>query len=251
MRLMLSVVFLCGVNAWSVPGGSEAISKAVGSSERSEADRGRDEHRKPEQVLAFLGVKAGDKVADLSSGVGYYTDILCRVVGEQGEVTAHNVPFVIERFADAFSAEGPWEQRLSSPAWSQVKKLVNPLDDPKLPNDLDMAMMVLFYHDTVWQKTDRKAMNIAIFNALKPGGIYAVIDHSGAEGSGTRDCETLHRIEEATVIEEIKAAGFELQASSDVLRHPEDGRDYNVFRDFQTNRDHTDRFVLKFVKPAM
>jgi predicted methyltransferase len=107
--------------------------------------------------------------------------------------------------------------------------------------------MVLFYHDTYWQGVDRQAMLAGIMQALKPGGIFALIDHSAEPGSKDRDVKTLHRVDEALVREEVLAAGFELVAESDLLRHPEDDRTINVFD--AALRGKTDRFVYKFRKP--
>src|SRR5690606_28386021 len=99
---------------------------------------------------------------------------------------------------------------------------------PETVRDLDFVALILFYHDTVWQKTDRDAMNRSIFASLRRGGVYGVVDHSAREGSGTNDCETLHRIEESVVRAEIERAGFVLQESADFLRNPDDPRDWSA-----------------------
>ena len=233
-------------------GESKVIDKAVASKERPASETSRDPHRKPAEILKLLGVKPGMTVADLSSGGGYYTDMLSRVVGDKGKVIAHNAPYVYNRFAGFFSdKEKGWEARLNSPQWqSNVVKRVEELDTISLPVQLDAAMMVLFYHDTVWQGVNRDMMNRRIFNALKPGGAYMIIDHSGKEGSGVNETKTLHRIDKKSVIEEITKVGFKLEVDSDILAHPEDTRDYIFTRDTQTKRDRTDRMVLKFVKPV-
>ncbi len=110
--------------------------------------------------------------------------------------------------------------------------------------------MVLFYHDSVWQKTDRDRMNKAIFQALKPGGFFAVIDHSGRAGTGTTETQTLHRIEEKVVREEVERAGFKLGGVATFLENPADARDWNdAPRAAGDKRGTSDRFVLKFVKP--
>ena len=110
--------------------------------------------------------------------------------------------------------------------------------------------MILFYHDTVWMGTDRAKMNKAIYNALKPGGVYAIIDHSSRAGAGVTEAQTLHRIEEKVVRDEIAAAGFKLAAEASFLRNPSDARDWNASpRSAGEQRGTSDRFVLKFVKP--
>ncbi|MCA9663293.1 MAG: SAM-dependent methyltransferase, partial [Myxococcales bacterium] len=114
------------------------------------------------------------------------------------------------------------------------------------------VVMVLFYHDTVWMKTDRAAMNRAIFAALRPGGAYVIIDHSGREGTGTSEAQSLHRIEEAVVRQELEAAGFEFAAAADFLRNADDPRDWNAAPRAAAEagkRGESDRFVLRFIKP--
>jgi predicted methyltransferase len=100
-------------------------------------------------------------------------------------------------------------------------------------------------------KVDRAKMNKAVFDALKPGGIYAIVDHSAAKKSGIRDTETLHRIDEDVVKKEVLEAGFELDAESDVLRHPDDPRDWSTSpKNAGEKRGTSDRFTLRFIKPA-
>lgn len=111
--------------------------------------------------------------------------------------------------------------------------------------------LVLFYHDTVWQKLDRAALNAAVLRALRPGGVYVVVDHAGRPGTGTSETETLHRIEESVVRSEIVAAGFTLEAEASFLRSPSDTRDWNASPSKAgEKRGTSDRFVLRFVKPA-
>jgi predicted methyltransferase len=134
-----------------------------------------------------------------------------------------------------------------------VVRLDRPFDDPFPPDvrDLDQVWIVLFYHDTVWMGVDRDRMNRRVFEALRPGGVYAIIDHSGRPGTGTGEAESLHRIEESVVRAEVKRAGFRIDASTDVLRNPNDPRDWNPSpRAAGDRRGTSDRFVLRFVKPA-
>jgi len=117
-------------------------------------------------------------------------------------------------------------------------------------HDLDVVVDVLFYHDTVWQGADRARMNQTIFRALRSGGLYVVVDHSARAGTGIADVETLHRIEESVVKEEIERAGFKLARSADFLRSPADTRDWSASpRTAGERRGTSDRFVLAFVKP--
>ncbi len=228
------------------------IKAAVAAKTRPASETVRDEFRKPAEILALAGIKPGMKVADLSSGGGYYTDILANLVGADGTVIANNTPYVMNRFAAFFTnEENGWPARLKLPHWQGVvEKNIDELDTIKLGIGVDAALMVLFYHDTVWQGVNRQMMNQRIFNALKPGGVFLVIDHSAKSGTGIQHVKDLHRIDKQTVIDEITQAGFVLETDSDLLAHPEDTRDYPFTRDSQTRRDRTDRMVLKFVRPV-
>lgn len=225
---------------------SPTISTAVAHPDRPPTDRARDEGRKPAEVLTFFGIEPGMKVADLMAGSGYYTDILCRVVGSEGKVYLHTNAFVRKRFGKTMLPV--IEKRLAQPELAHCVRLDDELDALELPDgELDAVLMVLFYHDTYWQKTDRKKMNELIFAALKPGGTYGIVDHHAEAGSKDRDVQTIHRVDAETVKAEILAAGFTFSGESDVLRHPEDERTKNVFD--PSIRGQTDRFVYKFTKP--
>ena len=170
-----------------------------------------------------------------------------RAVGKKGTVYAQNNKFIVEKFA-----AGPWAERLARPVNKSVVRVDRELEDPLPPEakDLDAVFMVLIYHDTFWLKTDRAKMNAAIFAALKPGGTFLVIDHSGRTGSGSSEVMSLHRIEESVVRADIEAAGFKLDSEGQFLRNPQDTRDWNDSpKEAGERRGTSDRFVLKFVKP--
>ncbi|HXC49454.1 MAG TPA: hypothetical protein VN634_01100 [Candidatus Limnocylindrales bacterium] len=219
----------------------------VAAPDRSEADRALDAGRKPVQLLAFLNLHPGMRVADLMSGGGYTAELLARSVGPTGVVYSQNNAFVTKKFAAK-----PWSERLRKRVMKNVVRVDRELEDPLPPEatNLDAVVMVLFYHDTVWQNVDRDAMNRAIFNALKPGGQYVIVDHSGRPGTGTSETETLHRIEEKVVRDEVERAGFRLAAEADFLRNPNDTMDWNDSPTAAGKRRGTsDRFVLRFVRP--
>jgi len=220
----------------------------VGAPDRSPDDRALDAGRHPEQLLAFVGARPGMRVAELGAGLGYTTELLARAVGPTGVVYAQNNRFILEKFA-----EKPWSARLTKPVMKPVVRVDREFDDPLPPaaRNLDAVVNVLLYHDTVWMQTDRHKMNRAVYAALKPGGIYVIVDHSGRPGTGTSETQTLHRIEERVVREEIEAAGFKLVGDADFLRNPADPRDWNDSpRAAGERRGTSDRFVLKFAKPA-
>jgi predicted methyltransferase len=198
-------------------------------------------------MLAFFGIRPGARVAELGAGGGYTTELLVRTVGPEGRVYGHNTPFLLERVAAK-----PWAERLAKPVMKDVVRLDCSFDDPFPPEvkGLDAVLMVLLYHDSVWMKADRAKMNSAVFDALAPGGVYGIVDHSAKPGTGVADVESLHRIDEAAVISEVEAAGFTLEAQGDFLRNPLDARDWSPSpRVAGERRGTSDRFVLKFTKP--
>jgi predicted methyltransferase len=219
----------------------------VAAPDRSDADRALDAGRHPGEMLAFFGIRSGMRVAELGAAGGYTTELLARTVGPSGVVYGQNSPFLLKRFA-----EKPWSARLAAPAMRRVVRVDRDFDSPLPPeaHDLDAVLIVLFYHDTVWMGVDRATMNAAVFRALRPGGIYGIIDHSATPGSGTADVQTLHRIDEAVVRQEVTAAGFTLAAEASFLQNPEDAHDWNDSPSAAASRRGTsDRFVLRFVKP--
>ena len=212
------------------------------SADRIDADRVLDQRRDPEKLLEFSAVRPGMRVLDMSTGRGYNTELLARVVGPTGRVYAQNSPSLTPA-----AAKAAIEERLKTPAMANVTYIVRDFEDPVPPDvrDLDLVTFNFNYHDTAWLGTDRARMNRAVFQALKPGGVYIVADHSAKPGSGVDVAKSLHRIDEALVRKEVEAAGFKLAAVGDFLRNPDDRRDAPVFK----NTVRNDEFVLKFVKP--
>ena len=206
----------------------------VASPDRPANERELDAARKPAEVLAFYEVKRGDKVADLWAGRGYYTAILSEVVGPEGLVYTVNP-----------NSRDEINQRWKAPKFANVKVADGPFDKIALPQDasLDFVLIHLNYHDV--DPGVRGAMNKRILASLKRGGIYAVVDHSAKDGSGNEAIKTLHRIDKFQVIKEVTAVGFSLPKEGNMLRKPEDPRDFNVNKE----RNKDDRFVLAFQRP--
>ena len=224
-----------------------AVQAAVDAPDRAPEDRALDAGRDPARTLAFFGIAPGMRVAELGAGGGYTTELLARVVGPRGRVYGQNSPFILARVAQA-----PWTARLAKPVMKDVVRLDRDFDDPFSADvrDLDAVLIILLYHDTVWQKVDRARMNRAVFAALKRGGVYGIVDHSAKPGTGLADVESLHRIDEMALRSEVEAAGFRLAAEGDFLRHPQDARDWSPSpRAAGERRGTSDRFVLRYVKP--
>jgi len=225
----------------------EAIAAVVAAPDRTEADRALDAGRKPAELLAFFDIRPGMKVAEIAAGGGYTAELLARAVGPTGKVYGSNSKFILEKFA-----EKPWAERLQKPVMKNVVRVDREFDDPLPPEakELDAVLVVLFYHDTVWMKTDRDKMNKNIFNALRSGGVYGIVDHSAKAGAGTSETQTTHRIEEKVLREEVERAGFKLAGEASFLRNEKDPRDWNAQpTKAGEQRGTSDRFVLKFVKP--
>jgi len=228
---------------------AQHIDDAVANHARSEQDKNRDKTSKPAEVLKFFGVKQDMRVADLFSGGGYYSEILSYAVGPEGKVIAHNNKAYAEYSGDET------KKRYAENRLGNVVQLQSEANDMGLGNaNIDMVLMVMAYHDIYlkdvtdfdWPDVNRELFFEQIKNALKPGGILAVVDHAGRKGTGNSEVKTLHRIEEDFAKQDIENIGFRLVGELDVLRNPDDDRTKLVFD--ESVRRKTDRFVYRFIK---
>ncbi|MEO8537411.1 MAG: SAM-dependent methyltransferase [Betaproteobacteria bacterium] len=230
-------VLSAGCGTSSGPRDGSAYGAVVASPVRMEQDLKTDTLRKPAQFLSFTGVRPGMRVLDVSAGGGYTTQLLALAVGDAGRVWAQ-----VPRAGAALT------RRLAEHPQPNIVVVERPFDDP-VPGDargLDLVTIVLNYHDITYLPVDRAAMNKRLFAALKPGGRLVVVDHSARPGTGIADGKTLHRIDEAVVRDELAQAGFVLDAEGAFLRNPADARDDPS----GAPRVPTDRFALRFVRPA-
>ena len=220
------------------PPPTAATTAAVADAGRPDADKARDDNRKPAQVVAFAGVKPGQTVVELGSAGGYYTRILAKTVGPNGKVIS------------IVGAQPPGAADRMKPLADANPNLSIVTDDmTKMANVVGQADVVWTtenYHD-FHNRLDMAAFNKAMFNTLKPGGIFLVEDHAAAPGAGATVTGTLHRIEPATVQQEVTAAGFKLVRTSDLLANPADNHTGQNAE--QSIRGHTDRFIFVFQKP--
>ena len=252
------------------------IGAILASPDRSEADRTNDKRRKPDQMLAFIGVRPGMVVLDLSAGGGYTTELLARSVGPTGRVYGQTAPRVerappaqpegaaspvapVAPVTPAAASATPGaaprpapaglSARAKNPAAGNILIVVQPFENPVPPglasSGLDLVTLMFNYHDLGHMGVDRAAMNRAVFIALKPGGLYVIADHAGRPGTGISEAGTLHRVEESFLRAEVEQAGFKVQGEGQFLRNPSDPRDRNTPEPPQPK----DEFVLKFVRP--
>ena len=223
------------------------IAMALSDPSRPAADMVRDELRLPGQILAFAGVRPGAKVADLIPGSGYFTRIFSKAVGPRGHVYAY-VPDELTKLA---KREPAVKAIAADPNYRNVSVILDTLPSFGAPERLDLVFTAQNYHDMhdkFMGPADLMVVNRQVFKALKPGGVYLVLDHSAEPGSGLRDTETLHRIDPEAVKREVTAAGFIFEGESRVLRDGYDTRKLSVFD--RSIRGKTDQFIYKFRKPA-
>jgi predicted methyltransferase len=221
------------------------LTAALGDTKRPPADSSRDMARKPAELLALGEVKPGQKVADFMMGGGYFTRILSPAVGPKGQVYAYQSAEFIK-----FRAAYGTEQSSVVADYKNVTPVTAPLSAVGLPDGLDLVLTVQNYHDLhlkAFPAGTADSVNQQVFKALKPGGIYLIVDHAAAPGAPLTVADTQHRIDEAIVKKEVEAAGFKLVAEDKMLANPADPHDKIVFD--PSIRGKTDQFVLKFKKP--
>ncbi len=223
---------------------------AIRDKNRPAEDVARDADRKPADMVAFAGIKPGDKVVDLIPGKGYFTRIFAKVVGPHGHVYAY-VPSELDE--TILKGKPPTVIAITDDKarYPNVSLIRAPVAKFATPQPVDVVWTSQNYHDmhdTFMGPVDLSVANKAIYDALKPGGVYIVLDHAASPGSGLRDTNTLHRIDPEAVKKEVTAAGFEFAGETDVLKNAADPHTANVFD--KSIRGKTDQFVLKFRKPS-
>ncbi|HTX05322.1 MAG TPA: hypothetical protein VMD06_05800 [Steroidobacteraceae bacterium] len=222
---------------------SRAIAAAVADPHRPAADRARDAERKPAACVAFAGVHRGETIAELFPGTGYFTRIFSRVVGPKGHV------YEYQPKPSKPGTPAPVKAIAADPHYYHNITVINwPVGKLPVPQPVDLVWTSQNYHDL----HNIPGLNVAdfdraVYKALKPGGIYLVLDHVAPAGSGFSDTHTLHRIDPEAAKKEIMSAGFEFVGESDVLRNPNDSHTKIVFD--PSIRGHTDQFIYKFRKP--
>lgn len=223
---------------------------AVADASRPAKDVEQDASRKPADLVAFAMIKPGDTVVDVWPGRGYWSRIFSKVVGPKGKVLAY-VPAEITGFKS--DPLGVAKAMAAEPGLGNVEVFSDPLAQPppaEFYNTLDVVWTFENYHDfhdSFMKGADVDGFNKAIFQMLKPGGYYVIVDHAAPAGSGLANTEDLHRIDPAALRAEVEKAGFVFDGESKVLANPDDPRTAKVFDD--SIRGKTDRFAYRFRKP--
>jgi predicted methyltransferase len=247
-NLAFSCAALCAALLLASPHAKavDAYDAALTHAGRPAADTARDVLDHPAEMLRLAGIKPGMKVADVLAGDGYYSELLSYVVGPQGHV------YLINNLAFDNWSQPALKDRMAGGRLTNVTQQTVDLNDMKLPAaSLDAILLVKVYHDmywvdanpkSPWPKVDVSSVLNQLSQALKPGGVLLLIDHSAKAGHGKSDAGELHRIEEAFAVQDFAAHGFKVIAKSDLLRRPDDSRDLISYKGPAVGK--TDRFVL-------
>jgi predicted methyltransferase len=223
------------------------IAESLASPDRLEQDRAKDPLRRPDLVLSFFDIEPGMTVLDLFSGGGYYTEIVSRVVGENGKVVAHNNEAYLEYAKDAISA------RYANDRLANVDRITSEADELSLPAaTFDAALAMLTWHDFYyldeendWPAIDTPALITRLCSALKPGAILGISDHVAFTGSDPGESgKELHRIDPDRIKDSLAGSCFEFKGEISVLRNPDDDHSKPMFA--EGIRGKTDRVVYKF-----
>jgi predicted methyltransferase len=217
---------------------TDTLKVALSVDTRPQADKDRDANRKPAELMMYFGVQPGAKVLDVFAAGGYLTEVLSITVGEKGKVYMQNPKFFAGRFP----------QRLADNRLPNVVAADGDLPNPEVipVNTVDFAITAMNFHD-IYNRGGAPAGETfmkGVFDTLKPGGIFAVIDHVGVDGN---DNAKLHRVPKQAALDVAKAVGFVLEGESNVLANPQDDHTQAI-RDSSVN-GKTDQFTLKFKKP--
>lgn len=247
LGLALVALTACAPPARPEASNTEVVARALAAPARA-ADQASDARRHPAELIGLSGMHEGQRVLDLIPGGGYWTRIFSGVVGPRGRVYsvwpkayADEQLHSVQLLRDAAAAA----------PWTNVTVLVQPTTDLTAPEPVDVVWTSQNYHDyndLFMGSPGSRTLATAAFRALKPGGVFIVIDHASAAGRGLADTEALHRIDSRTVRSEALAAGFEFAGESTVLANPADPLNIPVFD--PAIRGHTSQFALKFRKPA-
>ena len=219
-----------------------AIAAAVADTARPQADRDRDANRHPAETLAFARVAPGERIVDLLPGGGYFTRLFARAVGSEGRVYAYLPDGAPEQYVASIQPVVG-----AANGYGNVSLLRGTLAAFAPGEPVDLVFTAQNYHDLHNTPADIAAYNRHVFEMVRPGGLYVIIDHSAVDGAPMMVTRELHRIDQAVVRREVEAAGFVFDGESPMLRNAADPRTATVFD--PSIRGHTDQFAMRFRRP--
>ncbi|RDS80333.1 class I SAM-dependent methyltransferase [Dyella psychrodurans] len=222
------------------------VKAAVNDPARAQ-DASNDARRKITDIMVFSEVKPGQKVLELIPGSGYFTRVFSGIVGAQGHVYALWPNEYAKEDADNVATS---DKLAADTHYANVSVLKQPAAQLTVPDSVDLVFTSQNYHDypdAFMGKVDPVAFDKQVYAALKPGGLFVVVDHVAPAGSGMADTDTLHRIDPEIVKKQVESVGFVFAGESNVLRNPNDPHTIKVFD--SSIRGHTDQFIYRFRKP--
>jgi predicted methyltransferase len=242
-------VFVTSANLAQSISIEEELHTAMEADIRTDQDKARDEFRKPAEVLAFFGLKKDMRVIEIWPFGGWYTKILGPVLRDQGKLytTQPDLGSYSEALVPTLELQGM--DRVEMLDYKGREKQnprdmwVGPADEWEV-DPVDMVLTFQNYHNMSYK--DRTALNQIIFNALKPGGIYGIVDHTRRHMQENARFNG-RRVDPVLVIKEVQDSGFFLEDYSDILAMPEDALSLEVGQPEVSGK--SDRFILKFKKP--
>lgn len=239
MVALISACSTIGVNTVT-----EKLSPEILTKYRPATDTDRDINRKPLETLEFAKISSGKKVVDYVPGSGYFTRLFSNAVGETGMVYSITPQIIIDKYAKGVVPSFAGEE-----GHKNSVGMASGTADLNIPKDIDVFFTSQNYHDVRLYLGDNATTNLnnSVFASLKKGGYYVIIDHTGEANLTEAGIKELHRIDPKIVIKEVEAAGFKLDATSEILKNPNDSLKANVFD--PSIRGKTDQFVYRFVKP--
>ena len=255
--ICVALSFLLGATVTAAEIDENAVLRAMAKQGRLAADVARDQRSKPESVIPLLHIQPGDTVVDIFGSGGYYSELLASVIGTEGEVLLHN-----NDGFEAWGINGLKDRFESRDPGNIVRHTRSGINLDLGEGTLDAALIVMALHDIyvtpkryngeeyvpVGRPANSKYFFEQIYQALKPGSRFVVVEHAGDPAMESEEVFDLHRMFESLARSEAVSAGFRFVESSDALRNPKDDRSMIVFD--SDIKGQTDRFVLSFEKPA-
>lgn len=255
--LLLVAAVLNSTSVGAVEIDAAAVRVAMSSKDRLLDDIARDSRSKPEAVIPLLRIEPGATVVDIFGSGGYYSELLARLVGKEGEVWLHNndgfEAWGINGLSDRFDKRDPG---------NIIRHTRSGINLDLGEETMDAAIIVMALHDIyvipkryngeeyvpVGRPANATYFLEQIYTALKPGSRFVVVEHAGDAMMESEEVFDLHRMVESMARSEVESVGFRFVESSDALRNPHDDRSMIVFD--SDIKGQTDRFVLSFEKPS-